>query len=325
MISVIDFIIILISSVIIDLIMADPINKIHPVAWIGKYINYFIPKIKENRNRIYERKKGIIFTFVTIFFFAILIHSISIWLLNINIIVMIGFSIFILYSVIAIKGMEKHINAIILALQNNDIKNARKKLSFIVSRNTQNLDEEHILSGAIESIADGTVDGVISPIFYFSIFGSTGAFIFRVISTLDSMIGYKDEYYKTIGWMAAKTDTYANYIPARITAIIMIFAAIILNEDWKNSIFIFTKERKYTDSINSGHPISVLAGALRIRLEKLDHYSIGESLEKISIEKCKVAIKIMKITILVFCIGISIPIILILGILNWWNYLFGIF
>ena len=97
MITGIDFIIILIISVIIDWVVGDPVNKIHPVAWIGKYISYFIPKIKENRNRIYERKKGIIFTFVTIFFFAILIHSISIWLLNINIIVIIGFSIFILY------------------------------------------------------------------------------------------------------------------------------------------------------------------------------------------------------------------------------------
>lgn len=325
MIHAFDFIIILFISVIIDLIVGDPINKIHPVAWIGKYISYFIPKIKENRNRIHEREKGIIFTVITIFFFAFLIHSISIWFYNFSIILMIGFSIFILYSVIAIKSMENHVNTIILALQNNNIENARRCLSFIVSRNTKNLDEQHILSGAIESIADSTVDGVISPIFYFSIFGSTGAFIFRVISTLDSMIGYKNEYYEKIGWMAAKTDSYANYIPARITAIIMIFAAIISNADWKNSIRIFTKERKYTDSINSGHPISVLAGALRIRLEKVDHYSIGESLEKISIEKCKAAIKIMKITILVFCIIISIPIILILGILNWWNFLFGIF
>ena len=233
-------------------------------------------------------------------------------------------SIFILYSVIAIKGMEKHINAITIALKNNDIENARRNLSMIVSRNTKNLDEQHILSGAIESIADGTVDGILSPLFYFSIFGSTGAFIFRIISTLDSMIGYKEKYYEKIGWMAAKADTYANYIPARTTAVLMIFAAIISKADWKNSIDTFKKERNHTISINSGHPISVLAGALRIRLEKLDHYSIGKPLEKISIEKCKTAIKIMKITILVFCMIIAIPIIFILCSLHWWNFLFGI-
>jgi adenosylcobinamide-phosphate synthase len=239
-------------------------------------------------------------------------------------ILMMVLSIFILYSVIAIKGMEKHINAITIALQNNDIENARKNLSMIVSRNTKNLDEQHILSGAIESIADGTVDGILSPIFYFSIFGSTGAFIFRIINTLDSMIGYKEKYFEKIGWMAAKADTYANYIPARTTAVLMIFAAIISKADWKNSIDIFKKERNHTISINSGHPISVLAGALRIRLEKLDYYAIGEPLEKISIEKCKMAIKIMKITILVFCMIIAIPLILIMGYLNWWNFLFGI-
>ncbi len=324
MISLFDFIIILLLSVTMDWILGDANNKIHPVAWLGKYITYFIPKIKDKKKRNYEKKNGIIFTTVTIIFFAILIQSILVYLYNINIILMMVLSIFLLYSVIAIKGMEKHINAITISLQNNDIENARRNLSMIVSRNTKNLDEQHILSGAIESIADGTVDGILSPLFYFSIFGSTGAFIFRVINTLDSMIGYKETYYEKIGWMAAKADTYANYIPARTTAVLMIFAAIISKADWKNSINIFKKERNHTISINSGHPISVLAGALRIRLEKLDHYAIGEPLEKISIEKCKMAIKIMKITILVFCMIISIPLMLILGSLNWWNFLFGI-
>lgn len=324
MISLFDFIIILLLSVTMDWILGDANNKIHPVAWLGKYITYFIPKIKDKKKRNYEKKNGIIFTTVTIIFFAILIQSILVYLYNINIILMMVLSIFLLYSVIAIKGMEKHINAITISLQNNDIENARRNLSMIVSRNTKNLDEQHILSGAIESIADGTVDGILSPLFYFSIFGSTGAFIFRVINTLDSMIGYKETYYEKIGWMAAKADTYANYIPARTTAVLMIFAAIISKADWKNSINIFKKERNHTTSINSGHPISVLAGALRIRLEKLDHYAIGEPLEKISIEKCKMAIKIMKITILVYCMIISIPLILILGSLNWWNFLFGI-
>lgn len=324
MIASLDFIIILLISLTMDWILGDSHNKIHPVAWLGKYINYFIPKIKNEKKRNYEKKNGIIFTTVTITFFAILIQSILVYLYNINMILMMVLSIFILYSVIAIKGMEKHINAITIALQNNDIENARKNLSMIVSRNTKNLDEQHILSGAIESIADSIVDGILSPLFYFSIFGSTGAFIFRLINTLDSMIGYKEKYFEKIGWMAAKADTYANYIPARITAVLMIFAAIISKADWKNSIDIFKKERNHTISINSGHPISILAGALRIRLEKIDHYTIGEPLEKISIEKCKMAIKIMKITILVFCMIIAIPIILIMGYLNWWNFLFGI-
>ncbi|HET9807963.1 MAG TPA: cobalamin biosynthesis protein [Nitrososphaeraceae archaeon] len=324
MISSVDFIIILLISVTTDWIFGDPNNKVHPVAWLGKYINYFIPQIKNEKKRNYEKKNGIIFTTITITFFAILIQSILVYLYNINIILMMVFSIFILYSVIAIKGMEKHINAITIALQNNDIENARKNLSMIVGRNTKNLDEQHILSGAIESIADSTVDGILSPLFYFSIFGSTGAFIFRVINTLDSMIGYKEEYFEKIGWMAAKADTYANYIPARITAVLMIFAAIISKADWKNSIDVFKKERNHTISINSGHPISILAGALRIRLEKLDHYSIGEPLEKISVEKCKMAIKIMKITSLVFSMVIVTPLIFIMGYLNWWNFLFGI-
>ena len=324
MITSFHFIIILLISILLDLILGDPNNRIHPVSWLGKYINYFVPKLKNEKNKKYEKKNGVIFTTVTIAFFAMIIQMSLVYLFHITWLLTIVLSIFILYSVIAIKGMEKHINAITTALQNNDIENARTSLSMIVSRNTKNLDEQHILSGTIESIADSLVDGILSPIFYFSLFGPTGAFIFRVINTFDSMIGYKESYFENIGWIAAKADTYVNYIPSRITAVLMIFAAFINNADWKNAITIFRKERNYTISLNSGNPISVMAGALRVRVEKIDHYIIGEPFEKISIEKCKIAINIMKTTIIIFCIIIASPLIIILGLLNWWNFIFGI-
>lgn len=324
MITSFHFIIILLISILLDLILGDPNNKMHPVSWLGKYINYFVPKLKNEKNKKYEKKNGVIFTTVTIAFFTVIIQLSLVYLFHITWLLMMILSIFILYSVIAIKGMEKHINAITTALQNNDIENARTSLSMIVSRNTKNLDEQHILSGTIESIADSLVDGILSPIFYFSLFGPTGAFIFRVINTFDSMIGYKESYFENIGWIAAKADTYVNYIPSRIAAVLMIFAAFINNADWKNAITIFRKERNYTISLNSGNPISVMAGALRVRVEKIDHYIIGEPFEKISIEKCKIAINIMKTTIIIFCIIIASPLIIILGLLNWWNFLFGI-
>ena len=323
MISSFHFLTILLMSIILDLILGDPNNKIHPVSWLGKSINYFVLKMKNKKYEKYEKINGVIFTTVTIAFFAVIIQLSLVYLYHIIWLLMMVLSIFILYSVIAIKGMEKHINAITTALQNNDIENARRNLSMIVSRNTESLDEQHILSGSIESIADSIVDGILSPIFYFSLFGPAGAFIFRVINTLDSMIGYKESYFENIGWIAAKADTYVNYIPSRIAAILMIFAAFINNADWKNSITIFRKERNNTISVNSGHPISVLAGALRVRVEKVDHYIIGEPFEKISIEKCKIAINIMKTTILIFCILIASPFIIILGLLNWWNFIFG--
>ena len=324
MITSFHFIIILLISILLDLVLGDPNNKMHPVSWLGKYINYFVPKLKNEKNKKYEKKNGVIFTTVTIAFFAMIIQMSLVYLFHITWLLTIVLSIFILYSVIAIKGMEKHINAITTALQNNDIENARTSLSMIVSRNTKNLDEQHILSGTIESIADSLVDGILSPIFYFSLFGPTGAFIFRVINTFDSMIGYKESYFENIGWIAAKADTYVNYIPSRIAAVLMIFAAFINNADWKNAITIFRKERNYTISLNSGNPISVMAGALRVRVEKIDHYIIGEPFEKISIEKCKIAINIMKTTIIIFCIIIASPLIIILGLLNWWNFIFGI-
>jgi adenosylcobinamide-phosphate synthase len=219
--------------------------------------------------------------------------------------------------------MENHINMIIDALKRNDITVARKKLSLVVGRNTEDLDEQHIISGAIESIADSTVDGIISPIFYFSVFGSSGPFIFRVINTLDSMIGYRDLYFINIGWMAAKLDTYANYIPSRITSLFIIISSLFIKADWRNSIEILKRDRHHAVSVNSGYPMSAMAGALKVRLEKINYYQIGIPREELTIEKCTVAIKIMKISTVLFCLSFSIPLILLLGITKWWSIIFG--
>lgn len=319
-------ILILIISIIIDILLGDPRNKYHPVAWIGKIINYFIPKLKINKqgSEACEKIRGIKFTILFILSSVILLHSfLNILTPNYYFIFLI-LSVYLLYSSISIKSMENHINMIIDALNKQDILAARKKLSMIVGRNTKELDEEHIISGAIESIADSTVDGIISPLFYFSIFGACGAFIFRIINTLDAMIGYRDHYFINIGWMAAKIDTFANYIPSRITSIIIIISSFLMKADWKNSIKMLKRDRHNTISVNSGYPISAMAGALNVRLEKIDYYQIGIPVEKLSIEKCLVAIKIMKITVVLFCLCISIPIILLLGLIKWWNVLFGI-
>jgi len=229
----------------------------------------------------------------------------------------------ILKITIAIKGMEVHSVRIMKALEQKDLDNARFCLSMIVRRETKDLDEERILSGTIECISESTVDGVVSPIFFYSLFGPTGSFLFRIVNTLDSMIGYKDKYYENIGWMSAKLDTIANYIPSRITGILIVFSALIISADWKNSIRTMLKDHKKTSSLNAGYPISSMAGSLRVKLEKVGHYSVGESYDPLSIEKCKCAIIIMKLTAILSCILIFIPLISMLFALGWWNLLFG--
>ena len=315
------------GGVTIDFLFGDPSNRYHPVAWLGRFIGFFVPKLKDNSNNSAKKEtvKGLIFTTSLIITFGLVIHFIVFTTLHLlGAVDVIIFSTLILKITISIMGMEKHARVIMSALKRSDLENAQYNLSMIVRRNTKTLDEQHVISGIIECISESTVDGIVSPLFYYSFCGPAGAFIYRIINTLDSMLGYKDNYYKNIGWMSARLDTIANYIPARITALLMIVSAGVIGADWKNSLQILQRDHNKTFSPNAGYPMATMAGALRIKLEKIGHYSLGESYEPSSVEKCKTAISIMKLTTILFCVIFSIPLIAILYLAGWWGILFGI-
>ncbi|MGI0048443.1 MAG: cobalamin biosynthesis protein, partial [Nitrososphaera sp.] len=230
----------------------------------------------------------------------------------------------ILKIAIAVRGMERHAKAIMSCLEAGDLAGARQNLSMIVRRRTDDLDEQHILSATIECVSESTVDGITGPIFYYSLFGPAGALAYRAINTLDSMVGYKDDYFRDIGWMSARLDTAANYVPARITAFLMVASAKMLGADWKNSLSMLQRDHAKTFSPNAGYPMATMAGALRVRLEKIGHYALGDEQEPASLGKCKAAISIMKLTTLLFCIGVSAPMISILYLAGWWRLFLGI-
>lgn len=316
----------LVGAVILDLLLGDPSNKYHPVAWLGRLIGFFVPKLKDNNNcRKKERVNGIIFSNSLIIAFGIIIHVSAIS--SFHVLGSVGlfvFSALILKITIAIRGMEKHANAIMSSLEKNDLLKAQHNLSAIVRRDTNNLDEQHVLSGTIECIGESIVDGITSPLFYYSLFGPAGSFAYRIINTLDSMIGYKDDYYKDIGWMSAILDRFTNYMPARITAFLMVIVAKFIGADSKKSLQTLKRDHNKTTSINAGYTMATMAGALRIKLEKIGYYSIGEEYEPSSIEKCKTAISIMKLTTILFCMILSAPLITILYLAGWWGILYGL-
>ena len=128
----------------------------------------------------------------------------------------------------AVKGMGKYTKPIAAALKKKDLAEARKWLPYIVRRDPNTLNEKQITSAAVESIAESTTDGITAPFFFFALFGVPGAFAYRVVNTLDSMVGYKDIENKNIGWFSANLDTVTNYIPARLTAYLMVAAAFLL-------------------------------------------------------------------------------------------------
>jgi adenosylcobinamide-phosphate synthase len=321
-------------AISLDLFLGDPRNKFHPVAWLGQLIESFIPNLKStscsskvvycNKERK-ERSRALIFSVVLITVFGIIVHTCTLVILHaLGSIAFVVFCALILKITIAIKGMERHAVAIMCAIERRDLINARYNLSMIVKRDTKNLDEQHVISGTIESIGESIVDGITSPLFYYSFLGPAGAFSYRIINTLDSMLGYTDLYHKDIGWMPAVLDTAANYVPARVTAIMMVIAAGLVNADWKKSIQVMRRDHRKTSSSNAGYPMAAMAGALRINLEKIDYYSLGDPSECVSIEKCRVAISIMKCTAITFCTIFSAPLITLMYIAGWWRIVFGI-
>ena len=314
------------GGIVIDFLFGEPSNKYHPVAWLGKLIGFFIPKLKESDNNSAKKEKenGTIFSISLVITFSLAIHFLTFTSLHLlgSIAIIIVLAL-ILKITIAIRSMEDSAGSIVDALERRDMHSARYNLSMIVRRETKNLDEQHVLSGTIECISESTVDGIVSPLFFYSFFGPAGAFIYRVINTLDSMVGYFDNYYMDIGYMSARLDTVANYLPARITALLMVISASIIGADWKNSMQILQRDHNKTLSPNAGYPMATMAGALRIKLEKIGHYSLGEGYEDTTIEKCLAAISIMKLTMILFCIIFSIPLISLLNLVGWWNFLFG--
>ena len=311
-------------AILIDLIFGDPKNRYHPTAWIGTFIAK-LTTITKNQNSTFEKVGGIIMI-ITISSVVVLLLSglnfgislISVDYISLILSVVIGA--LLLKTTIAIRGMEKHAISVLDSLESNDLDLARNYLSMIVKRNTTKLDKNHVLSGVLESISENTVDGITGPMFYYAFFGLFGAFVYRIINTADSMVGYKNDIFKNLGWFTAKCDTILNYIPSRLTGLMMVISAAILKNNWRNSYKVMIRDGKKTESPNAGYPMAALAGALETKFEKINHYKLGDGEITLTRDHVLSAIKIMKLTSILFFGIITIPIIFVLSILGWWLY-----
>ena len=295
----------LLLALAIDLAFGEPPRRLHITVWMGKFIEVMEPQMRRLKN---ERAAGILLAILTVASFTILGFLVSlvrqyIWAIGITA------SAFFLKMTFALRCMFEHINPIIASLESGDIERSRKYLSMVVRRDTSVLDQRLIASGAIETVAEGFVDGFISPLFFYLLFGLPGAVAYRAVNTLDSMVGYKDERYLKFGWFSAKLDTIANYIPSRITYLIFTLASFILRMDWRGALRAGRVYHTSTSSLNAGWPMSTMAGALRVRLEKLGSYALGEDLEPLSSKKIRNSLNVYAIsaiiTVLLFSILIT--------------------
>jgi len=194
---------------------------------------------------------------------------------------------------------------------NNDWNKVRYWVQQIVRRDVYSLDKKHVLSACVESIAESLVDGTISPLFYYPFLGIFGPLIQRLSNTLDGVVGFKTPELKNVGWFSALMDSIMNFIPARLTAIYIILSSAILGYNWRNALRIYLRDRRKTDSINAGHPMSAMAGALGVCLEKVGYYRLGDKFKTIETSDVLKAIKIALLSTSIHLLVIAILLLVI--------------
>ncbi|MGP6240289.1 cobalamin biosynthesis protein [Cuniculiplasma sp. SKW4] len=220
-----------------------------------------------------------------------------------------------LKSTFALTSMGKHIRPIIKSLEKDDIEGARFHLSMCVRRDTSQLNQEGICSAAIETVSEGITDSFVGSLFMYSVFSIAGAIVYRIVNTMDSMFGYRDEKYLHFGKPAALADTILNYIPARITAILIYASSFLLNYNMRK-----TRLRNVIYSIqsrNAAYSIGSMAVLLNVRLEKKGKYIINRSGFAPSVTDVRKALNIFYLSFVIMTLFIFFPLLIIFSIFLW--------
>lgn len=252
----------LFGAFILDYLFGDPSNKYHPVFYMGKLLKT-LEKTFYKKGSIAE---GLIVTLLSI----IIVGGVAVGLLfityHLSWVAYFTLNTLFMYYSLSIKSLAQHALKISDTFEKSGEDAAAEELSMIVSRDTAGMDEERIAVSAIESIGENFVDGVLSPIFYSMFFGGAGAVVFKVVSTMDSMFGYKNKKYINFGKVPAKLDDVLNFIPARLAPVPIFFSSWVSGFGCCEAMKTFIKFRKMHDSPNAGHGISLFAGALGVKL-----------------------------------------------------------
>ncbi len=268
---------VIVSAYILDLIFGDPRRLPHPVRGIGWLIQRFETLLRRfAKTPGTEKTAGIVLVIATVlpvyFLCRLLILSTSSFSLYL------GFAVSALmaYTTLAARALADSAQAVLSPLDNGDILRARKELSMIVGRDTENLDEKEIVRAVVETVAENASDGVVAPLFYMALGGPALAMAYKAVNTLDSMVGYKDAKYINFGWAAARLDDAANFIPARITAVLICLVSNLLSlfnsalriphSAFQSPWRVMLRDGRNHPSPNSGYPEAAMAGALGVRL-----------------------------------------------------------
>lgn len=266
--------IVAVVAFLLDALIGDPRSKFHPVVLIGKLISLLEKFLRrDSDSQIRQVVKG------GVLVYAVVIASLVVGFVIENLsrqVPNLAAQIFIqalaLSFMISPRTLGDAAREIYWLLESDNLPRAREKVGWIVGRDTANLNEAEVTRAAVETVSENTVDGIISPLFYFAIGGLPLAIFYRAVNTMDSMLGYKNEKYFFFGRIAARLDDVANWLPARLTAVLFIGTAVILRLDWRNAFKMMRRDASKHPSPNGGYAEATVAGALNIRLGGMNYY-----------------------------------------------------
>lgn len=314
---------VLLAAYIIDLVVGDPRWLTHPVVYMGRVIKWLENNIRHAFPKEEQLKRAGIFLpillvggsflFVWLLLKALaLIHPwlafvVEAWLIS---------------TTIATKGLAQAGKEIYQLLQQGDLEGARRALSMVVGRDTQFLNEREVSRGAVETVAENIVDAILSPLFYAALGGAPLAMAYRAANTLDSMVGYKNDKYRNLGWASARFDDVANYIPARLAAIVLTGVSWIMRYNSRGCRDMIRRDARLHPSPNSGFTEAGVAGALEIQLGGLNYYQgipskrakLGDPVRPIEPEDIRRTVSLMHGTAFFFLI-FSLLIVLVVSLL----------
>lgn len=303
-----------IAGFVLDLLIGDPHFIPHPVRLIGSLISFLDKRLNneagynssENEANLTKYKRGVLLAFTVIFATFAVSVIILVAAYSINLYAGVIAEAVMTWQILATKCLRVESMRVYDALRTDGVDAGRRAVSMIVGRDTSVLDESGVTRAAVETIAENTSDGVIAPMLYTAIGGPVLGFVYKAVNTMDSMLGYKNDKYMYFGRFAARLDDVVNFIPARISAYLMIIAAFIGGRqfDGRNAYRIFKRDRFNHASPNSAQTESVCAGALRVQLAGDAVYFgrlvkkkyIGDRLREIEYEDIKRANRLMYIT-----------------------------
>jgi adenosylcobinamide-phosphate synthase len=296
----VESIIILLLALAIDLTIGEYPRPLHPVVGVGKVASLGL-RIAPRRRRWAQLIYGAGVVIFTIALFALPVYFLLSYLRGLNTVAYIVVAALLLKSTFSLKELWRAALRVKHLLDGGNLSRARVEMKTLVSRDTSQLDEPHLVSATVESVAENTSDSFVAPLFYFLLFGLPGAIGYRVVNTLDAMIGYHGDY-EYLGKFAARLDDGLSFIPARLSGLLIVAAAYLYRKDGRNAWQVMLADHGNTRSLNAGWPMSAAAGALRTQLEKVGYYSLGNANNPLSPQLILPGVRLMGVSALLWVV-----------------------